>query len=127
MKIGIVMFVIPFVFALDRELLLIEHAFLDPSSGGLEKAYLLGHDRSVDWGSLSFLLIRLAPGLYLLASALARFQTHRMPTWEWVVRIAATVLLMSRDPFLYSAAAAAGIAVIAWHRFGHERRAGFAA
>ena len=122
-KIGIVMFVIPFVFALYPELLLIEHAFLDPSSGGLERVYLPGYDGTVDWGSLSFLLVRLALGLYLLASALARFQTHRMPTWEWVVRIAAAVLLMSRDPFLYGAAAAAGIAVIAWHRSGHERRA----
>ena len=126
-KIGIVMFVIPFVFALYPELLLIEHAFLDPSSGGLERVYLPGYDGTVDWGSLSFLLVRLALGLYLLASALARFQTHRMPTWEWVVRIAAAVLLMSRDPFLYSAAAAAGIAVIAWHHSGHERRAGSAA
>lgn len=121
-KIGIVMLVIPFVFALYPELPLIEHAFLDPSSGGLEKVYLPGYDGTVDWGPLSFLLVRLALGLYLLASALARLQTHRMPAWEWVVRIATAVLLMSRDPFLYGTAAATGIAVIAWHRFSHERR-----
>ena len=49
-KVGIVMFVIPFVFALYPEILLIEAAVIDPStSDGAVIEYLPGYSGQVDW------------------------------------------------------------------------------
>ena len=70
---GIVIFAIPFVFAMYPELLLIEEAVLDPAATGAELAYLPGYDGAVDWAALGWLCARLLAALYLLASGLARF------------------------------------------------------
>ena len=70
---GIVMFVIPFVFALYPELLLIEAAVLDPGSMPSAAQYLPGYDGEIHYGPLVWILARLILALYLLASALAGF------------------------------------------------------
>lgn len=68
---GIVMCVIPFVFALNPELL-IEATVIDPAStAGAESIHLPGYDGKVDWMPLSALILRLILPLYLLTSALA--------------------------------------------------------
>ena len=61
---GIVMFVIPFVFAFYPELLLIEPAVKDPTSGS--GGYLPGYDGQVHIAALLFLIARLVLALYLL-------------------------------------------------------------
>ena len=71
-RIGIVMFVIPFVFAFYPDILLIEAAFIDPTVTGT-KTYLPGYDGTVDLGALGVLILRLLLALVLLASALARY------------------------------------------------------
>jgi TRAP transporter 4TM/12TM fusion protein len=91
-KIGIVMFTIPFVFAMYPELLLIEQAQRDPSvTSGL--AYLPGYDGTVETGALLLLLARLGLALYLLASALARFDPRALAGWEWPLRLAWRLVL----------------------------------
>ena len=70
---GIVMFVIPFVFALYPEILLIDAAVRDPSALPSAAAYLPGYDGALHLGPLLWLLLRLMAALYLLASALAAF------------------------------------------------------
>jgi TRAP-type uncharacterized transport system fused permease subunit len=70
---GIVMFIIPFVFAMYPELLLIEAAILDPSSSPSAAEYLPGYDGQTHLAQLGWLIVKLIVALYLLASALAGF------------------------------------------------------
>ena len=83
---GIVMFAIPFVFAMYPELLLIEQAQLDPTATGATVAYLPGYDGTIDGLTLVGLLARLFLALYLLASALARYDASALPGWNWALK-----------------------------------------
>ncbi len=85
---GIVIFVIPFVFALYPEILLIEAAVLDPNALPSAAQYLPGYDGQLHLVPLLWLLARLALALYLLASALARFDAVALPFWNWALRLA---------------------------------------
>lgn len=76
-KPGIVMVVVPFIFAFYPELLRINDAILDPqdtNSGG----YLPDYDGTFHAGAMALLLGRLVLALYLLSSALAGFDRHRL-------------------------------------------------
>lgn len=112
---GIVMFVIPFVFALYPEILLIEAAVLDPTSLPSAAVYLPGYDGTRDWGALSWLLLRLVISLFLLASALARYDRAALPTWEWTARLCLAVLVLFKLPLIYGPALIAAVGLIAWH------------
>ena len=70
-KSGIVMFIIPFIFAFYPELLVISAAQIDPNSPTGD--YLPGYDGKVYFMSLIWLLARLSLFLYLISSCLARF------------------------------------------------------
>ncbi len=123
---GIVMFVIPFVFAIYPELLLIEDAVLDPTATGAQISYLQGYDGSLDVAALLSLLARLVLALYLLASALARFDRTGLPLWEVALRLVLAVLAISSDPTVYIPAVVAAVATIGWHGY-RTRRGGEAA
>ncbi len=117
-KVGIVMFVIPFVFALYPEILLIEAAVIDPSTTvGSEITYLPGYDGQVNWGALGWLLLRLLVALYLLASALARFDRTALPIWDVLLRLALALLIMMKDPLVGVAAFAIAGLWLALHYF----------
>ena len=122
-RIGIMMFVIPFVFAMYPEILLIEQAFLDPNASGGERTYLRGYDGSVDVAALAMLLVRLLLALVLLASALARFDRRALAGWEWPARLILAALVMAGSPAVYGPAFAAGVALLLWHRFNAAGRA----
>lgn len=115
-KSGIVMFVIPFVFALHPELLIIEDAFIDPngSANGVV-AYLPGYENGVSISALLYLLVRVGLALYLLASALAGFDRRKLTKWELVVRIGCAALILSLGPFVQAIGTLAGVALIFWH------------
>jgi len=115
-KAGIVMFVIPFVFALYPEILLIEAAVIDPAtSSGSEIKYLPGYDGQVYLAPLGWLLLRLLIALYLLASALARFDRAKLPLWECALRLALALMIMAADPLVHGAAIAGTIALLGLH------------
>lgn len=117
-KVGIVMFMIPFVFALYPEILLIEAAVIDPStSAGAEIIYLPGYDARIHLGPLAWLLLRLFIALYLLASALARFDRAKLPIWDSVIRLGLAVLLMASQPSVHLAAIAVTTIWLALHFF----------
>lgn len=119
---GIVMFVIPFVFALYPEILLIEAAMIDPAtSNGTVIKYLPGYDGQVYWGELSWLLVRLTVALYLLASALARFDRVGLPVWDSAIRLGLAVLLMTRDPYIHSVVAVLAVVWLGFHFIGNRR------
>ncbi|WP_420861241.1 TRAP transporter fused permease subunit [Algirhabdus cladophorae] len=104
-RVGIVMFVIPFVFALYPEVLLIEAAVIDPTtSEGAAIKYIPGYDGQVDWGALGVLLLRLLLALYLLASALSRFDRTALPMWDVGLRLGLAVLIMLKAPTIWAVA-----------------------
>lgn len=115
---GVVIFVIPFVFAFYPELLLIKSAQLNPVSGGAR--YLDGYDGAVHLGSLALLALRVAAALYLLASVLARFEVRPIGRGEMALRLCLAVLVLLKSPWLSAAGAVAAVALLGWHRAGRR-------
>ncbi len=115
---GIVMFVIPFVFAMHPELLLIDAAILNPLAQAGESRYLDGYDGNFHAGEMALLLLRVLVALYLLASALARYDMAALPAWEIALRLVLVVLLLTFSPVLYLGALAAAVLLVALHRIG---------
>ncbi|MBF9043723.1 TRAP transporter fused permease subunit [Rhodobacterales bacterium HKCCE4037] len=107
---GIVMFVIPFIFAAYPELLLIPQAVLDPQAPGM--VFLPGYDGQVDVGHILLLCLRLTVALYLLASALAGFDFVRLRSWHIAFRIALAVGIILHDPLIHSVATGLALIVI---------------
>ena len=62
---GIVMFIIPFVFALYPEILLIEESMIEAGTNSGAITYLPGYDGTIDIKALGLLLFRLVIALYL--------------------------------------------------------------
>ena len=123
-RVGIVMFTIPFVFAFYPELLLIEQAQLAPSpdgSLGTKKTFLPGYDGTIHWDALSWLLLRLVVVLYLVASALSRFDSARLTAVEVVLRLVLAVLILLKiDSIAIGALFIAG-AYLAYHHLIRPR------
>ncbi|MEM7464524.1 MAG: TRAP transporter fused permease subunit [Pseudomonadota bacterium] len=113
-KSGIVIFVVPFVFAFYPELLLIEEAILDPQATGGD-VYLPGYDGLIPIGELSILLGRLVLALYLLSSALANFDRHALPGWETIARVVLAVLLMASTEIVWIGAVIATLVLFFVH------------
>lgn len=119
---GIVIFIIPFVFAMYPELLLIEAAVLDPSSLPSAAVYLPGYDGTIDVPALMLLITRLMFALYLLASALARFDRHAMPIWEWSARLVLAAGVMWKPPGIWIPAVGVAVALVVLHHLTAKRR-----
>lgn len=119
-RVGIVMFTIPFIFAFYPELLLIEQAQLAPSvdgSLGGAKAYLPGYDGTLHLDALAWLLLRLVLVLYLLASALSGYDTSRLTTVEVVLRLVLAVFLLFKAPLVAGSALALTVLYLIYHQF----------
>lgn len=112
---GIVMFIIPFVFALYPELLLVDAAVIDPKSEGGSVSYLPGYNGTVYWDALAWLLLRLILVLYLVASAMAQFDRKYLPFWEVVLRLIFAGLIMVGNPTIHGPAILAALGWIAFH------------
>ena len=118
-KSGIVMFTIPFVFALYPELLLIKQAVIDPATG----AFLEGYDGQIDIVWLAFLMVRVALALYLVSSALAAYDQRELGRAQIVLRAGLAILVMAKPVEIYGVAIALGLGVIAAHAFIGRARA----
>ncbi|MEP3783314.1 MAG: TRAP transporter fused permease subunit [Ascidiaceihabitans sp.] len=100
-RVGIVMFTIPFVFAWYPELLLIEEAVTITDSAG-RSTLIEGYTGTVNWVALTLLGLRLILALYLMASALAKFDRNPLPRWEVALRLLAAVLVLWKTaPFMW--------------------------
>ena len=115
-KSGIVMFTIPFVFAIYPELLLIDKAVMDPVSG----LFLEGYDGTIQYAWLAVLILRITFALYLVASALAGYDRKALTSIEIIVRLAIAVLVLSKPMEIYAVAIVAGIAVMGIHVFRNK-------
>ncbi|MEM7752489.1 MAG: TRAP transporter fused permease subunit [Pseudomonadota bacterium] len=111
-KSGIVIFIVPFIFAFYPELLLINEAILDPQpSGG--NLYLPGYDGQVHLGALTLLLGRLVVALYLISSALSGYDRAPLAVWEIALRLLLAVLVLVSIDVVWIGALVASFAVIA--------------
>ena len=113
-RVGIVMFTIPFVFAWYPELLLIQEAVTITDDSG-QRALIDGYSGQADWGQLSMLLARLALALYLIASALSRFDKTAMPNYEVALRLLAAVLLLWKTPVVMFVGLALSAVILTLH------------
>lgn len=115
---GIVVFTIPFVFAFYPELLLIEQAqvaqSLDGSSGG--KSYLPGYDGTVALGPLFWLLFKLVVALYLVATALSKFDVKNISSVEVLARLILAVAILVKISEVSNIALLIAIAVLVLHQ-----------
>jgi TRAP-type uncharacterized transport system fused permease subunit len=121
---GVVIFVVPFIFAFYPELLLIEAAQLNPVGGG--DRYLAGLDGEVHPMHLAWIAVRIALGLYLLASVLARFEARPMGQIEMGIRLVLCVLVLMKSVTIAGPAIVVALGVIAWH-WRSKKPAGMAA
>lgn len=118
---GIVIFTIPFVFALYPELLLIDKAVADPGAPG---AFLPGYDGTIQYGPLGLLLARTILALYFVASALAAHDAKPLRAWEIALRLAVAALLLFKPIEVYGPAFVAWLAIMGLHWFGPGRGRG---
>ena len=121
-KSGIVMFVVPFVFAFYPELLLINEAMLDPRSPG-GTGYLAGYDGQAHLVALLLLLARLVAALYLVSSAIAGFDKKPLSAFEVICRLGLAALLMFKPDPIWMAAAIATLMLLVWHNRSTNRPA----
>lgn len=105
---GIVMFTIPFVFAFYPELLLIDQALIDPTSP--TNSPLPGYENGIDLFALSWLLARLVVALYLVATALAKFDLKQLSLLEACARlVVALAILMKPEAIHFTALIVAAV------------------
>jgi TRAP-type uncharacterized transport system fused permease subunit len=121
-KSGIVMFVIPFVFAIYPELLLIDKAVIDPNAGAVF-SYLPGYDGRIYLERLLPLLGRVVIALYLISSALSAYDFKRLPLVEVAVRLVLAALILFRPVEVHLPATGLALVVITFHVFRVRRAA----
>ena len=87
------------------------------------KTWLPGYDGSIDFGGLAWLVLRLAVALYLVASALSRFDRARLSAVETALRLALAVLLLVKTQEIAIGALCAAALLLALHYLGPVRAA----
>ncbi len=105
MRIGLVKFMVPFIFAYYPVLLLV------PEGGA-------------DFELTAFLsiLARLLVIIYLVSSAVIAFDCRRLPVWEIVVRLALPVGMLYVDPVVHWPVTALALAYLVWHGVRFRRQ-----
>jgi TRAP-type uncharacterized transport system fused permease subunit len=98
-RIGIMIFVIPFAFAYEPLLLTV------PQAGGV-----------FTWPAYLALLARLLLAMYILASALSRFESHALGAGQIAVRLTAVLLMFVPDAWTIGAGVALALLAMALHR-----------
>ena len=110
---GIVMFTIPFVFAFYPELLLIDQALIDPTSAS--NAPLPGYENGIDFIGLAWLLLRLVLSLYLVATALAQFDSKSLTLVEVLIRLVLALAILMKPEIIQFAAIIFSAGLLSWH------------
>lgn len=104
-RIGIMIFVIPFAFAYNPLMLTV------PAAGAV-----------FAWGPYLWLVAKLLLGIYLLGSALVRFDRHALSWPATLARVAAAVLLFAPGPYSDMAGSVLAALLLATHHLGRAGR-----
>ena len=107
MRIGLVKFVVPFIFAFYPVMLIV------PESGA-----------AFDYASFASIIFRMLAVIYLVSSSVIAFDRRRLPWWEIGARLALAVGVLMLDPAIHWPATAAALAWLGWHhvRFSGKRK-----
>ncbi|MEM5519536.1 TRAP transporter fused permease subunit [Sulfitobacter sp. AS59] len=120
-RVGIVMFAIPFIFAWYPELLLIEEAVTVTNDAG-QSVLIDGYTGETDWAWMAFLGARLVLALYLLASALSRYDRGPIGGFEMSARLVIAVLILWKTAMVMWVGIGLAIVVLCAHYFYAGRR-----
>ena len=108
LRVGLVKFAVPFIFAYYPVLLLVPIVFPE--------------GESFAWTDFLSVLFRLLLFIYLVSSAVIAFDQRRLPVWETALRLALAVAAMATLPAIHWPATLAALALIAWHQLAFGRR-----
>lgn len=126
-KSGIVIFVVPFIFALYPELLLIDAAVLNPNyEAGNSSLYLSGYDGSLDVAALGLICLKLVVSLYLISSVLAGYDARALKIQDIMLRLVLAILILLSYQLISLVAFILALAVIIFHHIQAKRQLGVA-
>ena len=123
-KSGIVIFVVPFIFALYPELLLIDAAVLNPNyEAGDSSLYLKGYDGMLDITALGLICVKLVVSLYLISSVLAGYDGRALKIQDIIIRLVLAFLILLSYQTISFAAFFMALAVVIIHHLQVKRQA----
>ena len=108
LRVGLVKFAVPFIFAYYPIILIVPVVF--PEGESFQIGYFL------------MVLFRLLVFIYLISSAVIAFDQRRLPIWETGLRIGLAILVMVTVPGIHWAAAGIALVYIGWHQFTYGRQ-----
>ena len=113
-RVGIVLFTIPFVFAWYPELLLIEQAVTITNESGAA-TLIEGYSGQIEWAALLWLALRLILALYLISSALTRYDRGPLARWEIALRLVLAVLVLWKTLPVVTIGIVLSVALLGFH------------
>jgi len=98
MRIGLVKFLVPFVFAFYPVILIVQESGVP-----------------FEWMPFLSILLRLIVVIYLVSSAVICFDQRRLPAWEIISRLILGLLIIFTNPLIHWGAAGVAILFLIWH------------
>ncbi len=98
MRIGLVKFLVPFVFAFYPVILIVQESGVP-----------------FEWMPFLSILLRLIVVIYLVSSAVIGFDQRRLPAWEIISRLILGLLIIFTNPLIHWGAAGVAILFLIWH------------
>ena len=98
LRIGLVKFIVPFVFAFYPVLLLVEESGV-----------------KFDFWEFSSAICRLLVVIYLVSSATLAFDQRRLPFWEIILRLVLAILILLTIVWVHWIATAVALVFLGWH------------
>ena len=111
-RVGITMFIVPFIFCFYPELLLIEDAFI---SDILTRDYIETRPNGFELSIFLSILPRVILAIYLVSSALTAFDLKPLAYWEIFLRLFLAILILFSSIYIYLPAAIFAILIIVLH------------
>lgn len=123
LRLGLCMFIVPFLFVFYPELLLIDAAFMtDTISGKMIDSRPDGFD-GITFVSI---LVRSVIAIYVLATALGGFDAIVLPRWERMLRLLSGVLMLFIPAAVYLPAGIVAVVLVLWRHVGSRKQSGAA-
>ncbi|MGI3185364.1 TRAP transporter permease [Nioella aestuarii] len=116
-RIGMAGFLIPFVFVYHPAMLYKLMVVFEWAGGDAVQSRAMLAAADISWGAFAWILLAFSLTLWLLTSALAGHERHRLTPVERVLRILAGLALLAPQSLIAGPALALGVALIAYHRF----------
>ena len=108
LRVGLVKFAVPFIFAYYPVILIVDVVFPEGQSFKIDEFLTV--------------LFRLLVFIYLISSAVIAFDQRRLPIWEAGLRIGLAVLVMVTIPTIHWPATLVALAYIAWHQYAFAQK-----